>query len=410
MNNKQTHIPQGYKQSPLGIIPQEWEVKRLGEMFSFKNGINSEKENYGRGVKFVNTMDVLGCSCMTNDTLRGSMTATEKQQVEFAVSSGDILFNRTSETREDVGCASVYIDSKKAVFGGFIIRARSLDNSIDNFYKKYCFKIPYVRKQISSFGNGAIRYNLGQEDLAKVLLALPPLPEQEKIAEVLSVWDEAIERQAKLTALLQKRKRALMQRLLTNRNNSQDHEVLKKYIVEISERRKQQKDLPVLSVTNSRGFINQTEQFDREVASADSSNYKVISRGQFAYNPSRVNVGSLDLLSSFEIGILSPMYVVFQTIEDKLSSTYLYYLLKSNWFTAHIPMYVQGSVRDSLSFDGLRDMKFYIPTLSEQKSIAERLSTADTQIDLAKTKLALLRTQKKGLMQQLLTGKKRVRI
>ena len=166
----------------------------------------------------------------------------------------------------------------------------------------------------------------------------------------------------------------------------------------------------VLSVTNSRGFISQQEQFDRTVASDDKSNYKLIKKGQFAYNPSRVNVGSLDLLTTFENGILSPMYVVFKTNKSKLNSKFLYYYLKSFWFFGHIPLFVQGSVRDSLSFEGLSSMKFYIPSIEEQTAIANILSAADNEIDLAKQKLARLKEQKKGLMQVLLTGKKRVKI
>jgi len=182
------------------------------------------------------------------------------------------------------------------------------------------------------------------------------------------------------------------------------------YLNEVSERNKNRKILSVLSVTNSRGFINQSEQFGRAVASEDVSNYKIVRKGQFAYNPSRVNVGSIDMLSSFEEGILSPMYVVFETNNNELLPEYLYYHIKSNWFTGHIPMFVQGSVRDSLSFDGLSGMKFFIPSIDEQTAIANILQSADKEIQLLKFKLEKLKEQKKGLMQVLLTGKVRVKI
>lgn len=89
--------------------------------------------------------------------------------------------------------------------------------------------------------------------------------------------------------------------------------IVGQFISEISERNKEVKVTNVLSVTNSRGFIDQSQQFDRTVASEDASNYKIVRKGQFAYNPSRVNVGSLDLLRNFDEGILSPMYVVFSS-------------------------------------------------------------------------------------------------
>lgn len=207
-----------------------------------------------------------------------------------------------------------------------------------------------------------------------------------------------------------------MQQLLTGKkrlkgfSGESQFRVLGKFITEVSDRNKNGEIKNVLSVTNSKGFINQAEQFEREVASADVSNYKIVRKGQFAYNPSRVNVGSLDLLRKFDIGILSPMYVVFEIDQKNLIPEYLFYLLKTNWFYGHIPMFVQGSVRDSLSFDGLCGMKFFIPSIEEQTAIAEVLQTAEKEIELRKAKAEKLKEQKKGLMQQLLTGRKRLKI
>jgi type I restriction enzyme S subunit len=188
------------------------------------------------------------------------------------------------------------------------------------------------------------------------------------------------------------------------------YKVIGHYLKEVSERNKELNVTNVLSVTNSRGFINQSDQFDRTVASEDASNYKIVRKGQFAYNPSRVNVGSLDLLRDFEIGILSPMYVVFETDKSQLLPNYFYYQLKTQWFYGHIPMFVQGSVRDSLAFDGLCSMKFFVPSIEEQTAIALVLQAADKEINLLKAKAVKLREQKKGLMQVLLTGRVRLKI
>lgn len=207
-----------------------------------------------------------------------------------------------------------------------------------------------------------------------------------------------------------------MQQLLTGKKRLNGFggevklKVVDPYLKEISERNKDLKITNVLSVTNSRGFINQADQFDRVVASEDATNYKIVRKWQFAYNPSRVNVGSLDLLRDFESGILSPMYVVFETNTSHLLPYYFYYQLKTQWFYGHIPMFVQGSVRDSLSFDGLCSMKFFIPSIEEQTAIAQVLQAADKEISLLKAKAEKLREQKKGLMQVLLTGRKRLKI
>ena len=411
MNDNQ-HIPFGYKPSPLGIIPEDWEVRRLGELVTFKTGVNASKESYGEGVKFVNTMDVLNNTFIDSNVLRGKVNVNDKIKKEFIVSSGDVLFNRTSETREEVGCSAVYTDSEEAVFGGFIIRAHDIkSNILDLLYKGYCFQPSYIRNQISALGNGAIRYNLGQEDLSRVKLLIPPLPEQQRIVSLLSLWDTAIAKQTALIEQLTLRKRGLMQQLLTGKKRLKGFEGgsfhrLGNYISECN--RRNNGCNRVLSVTNTRGFILQEEQFDKIVASNDTSNYKVVRRGEFAYNPSRVNVGSLAMLKEYDEGILSPMYIVFKANEN-IDKNYLLQCLQSYWFRGHIPAYTQGSVRDSLSFDGLCSMKFYIPTLQEQKAISAILGHADKEIELANEKLARLQEEKRGLMQVLLTGKKRVK-
>jgi type I restriction enzyme S subunit len=257
---------------------------------------------------------------------------------------------------------------------------------------------------------------ISQTMINPISLPLPPLSEQKRIAEVLSTWDQAIQLTEQLIRQKEQRKKWLMQNLLTGKmrlkgfSGESQFRVLGKFITEVSDRNKNGEIKNVLSVTNSKGFINQAEQFEREVASADVSNYKIVRKGQFAYNPSRVNVGSLDLLRKFDIGILSPMYVVFETDQKNLIPEYLFYLLKTNWFYGHIPMFVQGSVRDSLSFDGLCGMKFFIPSIEEQTAIAEVLQTAEKEIELRKAKAEKLKEQKKGLMQQLLTGRVRLKI
>jgi len=276
------------------------------------------------------------------------------------------------------------------------------------------FQVFIKPKLTQTLLNGGAQPFLSLKQIQKLKVNIPPLPEQKAIAQVLSTADAAIQTTEKLIAQKELRKKWLMQQLLTGKKRLKgfsgkiEFRLIGQFLNEVSERNKDSKVPNVLSVTNSRGFINQSDQFDRSVASEDASNYKIVRKGQFAYNPSRVNVGSLDLLRNFEIGILSPMYVVFETNKAHLLPEYFYFQLKSQWFYGHIPMFVQGSVRDSLSFDGLCSMKFFVPSLEEQTAIAQVLQAADKEISLLKAKAEKLREQKKGLMQQLLTGKVRL--
>lgn len=416
MSTTTPHTQIAYKDTPIGKIPADWEVKRLGDFLEFKNGINSSKENYGNGMPFINVMEVISKNYITYEDIPGAIEISEEQAEIYLVTKGDVLFNRTSETQEEVGLAAVYESDEKVVFGGFVIRGKEKESLIDNLFKRYCYRSSILRRQIIRNGQGAVRANIGQGELSKINIPLPPLSEQKRIAEVLSTWDQAIQLTEQLIRQKEQRKKWLMQQLLTGKkrlkgfSGESQFRVLGKFITEVSDRNKNGEIKNVLSVTNSKGFINQAEQFEREVASADVSNYKIVRKGQFAYNPSRVNVGSLDLLRKFDIGILSPMYVVFEIDQKNLIPEYLFYLLKTNWFYGHIPMFVQGSVRDSLSFDGLCGMKFFIPSIEEQTAIAEVLQTAEKEIELRKAKAEKLKEQKKGLMQQLLTGRKRLKI
>lgn len=397
------------------VIPSEWDVIKLGNLFDFKNGINAGKESYGSGVKFINVMEVIYNDYITPDLIPGTVQISDEQKELYLVKDGDVLFNRTSETVEEIGLSAVYNGTDEVVFGGFVIRGRPLNKSIDDFYKRYCLRSSIVRNQIIRNGQGAVRTNIGQGDLSQIKIPLPPMSEQKEIARILKTCDEVIRSTEQLIAQKELRKKWLMQQLLTGKKRLKGFsgevklKAVGQFIREISERNKEAKVLNILSVTNYRGFINQTDQFDRTVASEDTSNYKIVKKGQFAYNPSRVNVGSLDLLRNLEEGILSPMYIVFATDEKRLLADFLYFHLKTQWFYGHIPMFVQGSVRDSLSFDGLCSMKFFIPTIEEQTAIVQILQAADKEINLLKVKAEKLRKQKKGLMQQLLTGKIRIK-
>lgn len=145
------------------------------------------------------------------------------------------------------------------------------------------------------------------------------------------------------------------------------------------------------------------------MASKDISNYKIVEKGQFAYNPSRINVGSFARLDSFDWAIVSPLYTVFSISEaQKLHSDFFMAWMQSDMVAQRITLSTQGSVRDSVSFDALCSLNILLPPLEEQKAIAAVLSAADALIAQYEARLAHLQKQKKALMQQLLTGKIRV--
>lgn len=177
---------------------------------------------------------------------------------------------------------------------------------------------------------------------------------------------------------------------------------LGEYLTELSQRNSTSGDngTPVLSVTNRPGFSISEEHFYKKVFSKDLSNYKMIRRGQFAYNPSRVNIGSIARLKEFDKGLLSPMYVTFEA-KKGLSGAYLDHWILSPRFRSLVKAGTQGSVRNSLSFSAIADFPFNLPTEEEQKEIVAILDCIDFVTDQTQVIIDQIQILKKGLMQEI---------
>lgn len=284
---------------------------------------------------------------------------------------------------------------------------------------KYIYQLLYSKEIETQINNMLVGSNypaINSSDVASLKVCIPPFAEQEKIAEILGTWDRAIEELTDLIAEKKELKRGLMQRLLTGTqrlpgfSKPWQESKLEALLNLVSIRNKELKIKTVLSVTNNRGFVLPEEHFARAVASEDLSGYKIIKRGDFAYNPSRLNVGSIDRLDSYDEGVLSPMYVVFKC-NEKLYSDYMKHWVTTVEFNTKVRNSAQGSVRETVDFKTLSSIKIFLPTdLEEQKAIADVLSKADSEIDLLNQQLDLLKEQKRGLMQKLLTGEVRVKV
>lgn len=173
------------------------------------------------------------------------------------------------------------------------------------------------------------------------------------------------------------------------------------YITQVSKRNKDAKIDRVLSVSNKYGFINQDEQFeDREVASADTSNYKVVHKGDFAYNPARINVGSVARLQEFENGIVSPMYVCF-TAKKGLLPAYFELYLSASIFKHEMNKRLEGSVRLCLTYESLCNIKIALPEFNVQKDFVSKVSAILTKIRAEERLLYLYHNCKQYLLGQM---------
>lgn len=156
---------------------------------------------------------------------------------------------------------------------------------------------------------------------------------------------------------------------------------LSEVLKEKTERNKNNETDLVLSVTNSQGFVKQSDFFEGTVHSENISNYKLVRKNEFAYNPSRINVGSIDILKDYDIGALSPMYVIFSVDETRLLPDYFKYYFQTHKFNENVKNNTQGSVRNSLSFKALSEFEYLLPPLEEQKRIVKILDQVNKVIE-----------------------------
>ena len=193
----------------------EWEEHTLSEYLEFKNGLNPDAKRIGNGLPFISVMDVLSEGVIRYDNIRGKVDATEKEIECFGVKNGDILFQRSSETLEDVGRANVYMDDRTAIYGGFVIRGRKIGN-YDPMFFKFLLATPLARKSTCRMGAGAQHFNIGQEGLSKISLFFPHIEEQRKIASLLSLIDQRIATQNKIIEDLKLLKSAIAETVFNN--------------------------------------------------------------------------------------------------------------------------------------------------------------------------------------------------
>lgn len=248
--------------------------------------------------------------------------------------------------------------------------------------------------------------SINSSQLKEFPVILPPVQEQERIIEVVTVWDQAIEKIESLIVVKEKRYAHLVSSLIDNDRHHRGH--IRDFTTEVSKRNSGAAIDRVLSVTNNNGFVLPEDQFERRVASSDLSNYKVVTIGQYAYNPSRINVGSIARLDGWDKGVLSPMYVVFEINKTKVNSDFFLHWLESHEAKERIRKSAQGSVRETVSYRVLGAIPFPLPSLEQQQQIAEALNTARQEIVLLRKQADAYRKQKHGLMQKLLTGQWRL--
>jgi len=369
----------------------------LKKLLCFQNGINADSAKYGKGVKFISVSDILNNQYITYDCIKGMIDIDKKTMERFLVEYGDILFQRSSETFEDIGRANVYLDKEHpATFGGFVIRGKKISEYNPMFFR-YLLCTPNARKQTVRMGAGAQHYNIGQDGLGKISLYFPTIQEQQKIAGFLSAIDDRIAVQNKIIEDL----KVLKKELCNDHFKSVFHDTSLKHITlrEILTERKEycSKDGTYTHGTLSKeGVAPKTERYDRDfLVKNEDKQYKVTHLNDICYNPANLKFGVI-CRNTYGDLIFSPIYVTFE-ISDNVYPAYIELFLTNPNFIGRIRRYEQGTVyeRMAVSPEDFLSYETHIPAYEEQVEFANEMQCIQRKIELETAFLSSLQNQRR---------------
>ena len=241
--------------------------------------------------------------------------------------------------------------------------------------------------------------SLSCKTIEEILYYIPNKDEQDKISTFITLLDKKIELQQRRIEALKIYKRGLIQKLYDQKYNNKIK--MKNIIKQKSIRNKNNEIKDIYSVNNKDGFILQSDQFkDRIVASEDTTNYKIIKKDYFAYNPARINVGSIARMKYKKIGIISPMYICFECKNNVLPE-YLEYFFETDIFTYEMKKRLEGSVRMCLSYESMLNIPIDLPDIIQQERISKVLNECDKKINCEKIKYDYQKRLKDALLQKM---------
>ena len=404
------NVPEGYKKTKSGIVPEDWTEYTIGECL----------ERVERPV------DVQADEMYTQIGIR---------------SHGKGLFYKEPVTGESLGNKAVYwvepdcfvlnivfaweqaisktTQNEVGMIGSHRFPMyRPIDGRVDVDYL-ITYMLTKRGKDIleaASPGGAGRNRTLGQDRFMKSKIILPSVEEQRRIAETLTAQNKAIELKEKLLAEKQRQKKYLMQQLLTGKKrlpgfdgewqNCRLHQIAKRI-----RRKNTVGNENVLTISAQYGLINQSEFFNKEIASEDKSNYYLLNRNDFAYNKSYSSgypFGAIKRLTRYDMGIVSPLYICFEIVGENVSLEYMEQYFEAGLMNREIQAFAQEGARNhgllNIAVDDFFNSKLVLPSIEEQQAIAAILTAADREIELLRQDLEQEKQKKKALMQLLLTG------
>ena len=419
----------------IKMIPEGWVKIKLGDIGKFSTSSVDKKSIEGEEeVCMLNYMDIYNHSTLTEDYPFEKVTAPRKQVLSSSVQRGDVFFTPSSETPDDIGHSAVFIgDLENIVHSYHTIRFRSVSNEyLDDHFKSHVFQgvdtYEYFRKRAS----GSTRFTLSLPVFNELELTVPSLPEQKKIASILNSVDEVIEKTQSKINKLQDLKKGMMNELLTKGightefKDSELGKIPKSWKVldfqKIIQSSNQGVNTATEKVTYSAEGIKACRSNNIKENSFDWNNKKFVNKSTYARLTNKVkpklndvlycnigsNLGAATVVDTPEDFIITWNVLRITTENNKISPYFL--SLSLNSLRKELMGFATESTMPFISSKALSKFKFRIPPLDEQKKISKVINGIGNNIDILKLKIHQTKSLKKSLMQDLLTGKVRVKV
>ncbi len=434
-------LPVKTKHLYKSAIPEDWTILEFGNVFSFLKTFsfsrrqltdkktNDEIQNIHYGdihATFENKILDFETEKRVPYLKDGFISKELFNDEKFpALQNGDLIIADASEDYEGVcNCIEIININERKVIGGLhTFAARGKNEKITPGFRTFVLDHHQVIRQLRRIATGISVYGVSKTNLSRVKIALPPLHEQKAIAQLLSSWDKAINKNNQLIAQKELRKKWLMQNLLTGKKRLKGfggewEETTMSSIFERITRKNTEANTNVVTISAQRGFIRQTDFFNKKIASDILDNYFLVNKGEYCYNKSYSNGypwGATKRLNDYDKAVVTTLYICFGIKdENDNSGDFFEQFFEANYLNQGLTKIAHEGGRAhgllNVTPSDFFSLKIDIPNFEEQTAIAQVLKAADKEIQLLKIKTEKLREQKKGMMQVLLTGKKRLKI
>ena len=410
----------GFKHTPIGWIPEEWQTMRLIDLADggIANGVFNDPKKVGRGYRLINVLHLYTEPCINTldlDRLDIEEEEFQRNQVKW----GDIFFTRSSLKLEGIAQCNINLDhGDDLTYDGHVMKITpKQDIILPHFLKAFC-NSSRAKKYFMSHAKQTTMTTIGQEDIAELTVPIPSIAEQQAIMALVCRWDTAISKTQQLISEKEQRKKALMQQLLTGKrrlpgfNGRWKAKPLQKALMQTSRAvDKPGSTFLALGIRSHGKGTFLKKEFDPSKIEMDT--LYTVRENDLIVNITFAWEGAIAIAGPQDNGALvSHRFPTFTFNNNEGLVDYFRYVIVQPRFKYMLGLISPGGAGRNrvLSKTDFLKLELKLPDVAEQSAIASVLRSADKELDVLRTKLDALKEQKRGLMQKLLTGQIRVKV